>query len=364
MKRILLLTALACALLASGCTGRTAIQSQAAEPAPAAKTEKKSSGWYYFSDSGIHSAENPSDIPARTFKPWTEAVRVADAAVISNSPSLLINKLGLMTATAGSSAFVLKSDSLFASATAGGLYRTDYGAAVRMYRNSFFSDASPSATGVCLAVYDEAKQSFAVALSASDLGLDASAQCVALDRIGSSWFASFKSESGGKVDFTYLEFASFPERNAETGAFDLSGVRKIGSDAYQRAVAPLGWKNAPDQLKEILAKIPETTGLSLKVYSRSAKSTQAFVRSSESGSVEGSAFVSDDKTAVLFADGTFYYKADNSSAKTAVLKLPQLATGYVYTSFVLTDKTLLAAWEEQRFFETGRAGLFETALPQ
>ncbi len=363
MKRILLLTAIACAVLSSGCTGRSAPGTGTADTAPEAKTEQKSSGWYYFSDSGIHSAANPSDIPPRTFKPWTEAVRVADAAIISNAPSLLINRLGLLTAAPGSSAFALKSDSLFTSATAGGLYRTDYGAAVRMYRNSFFSDSASSGSGPCLALYDESKQSFAAGLNARDLGLGESAQCVALDRIGSVWYASFKNETGGKVDFTYLEFPSFPLRNPETGTYDLSGVRRISSDAYQRSVAPFGWKNAPDQLKELLIQIPDTTGLSIRVYSRSAKSTQVYVRASEAQAVEGTAFVSDDKTAALFADGTFYYKADNSSAKIGVLKLPQLATGYVYTWFVLTEKTLLAAWEEQRFFETGRTGLFETPLP-
>jgi hypothetical protein len=365
MKHTLPVIAAAALLFSTACAPRN-VQTSAGTAAPESSV-KSSSGWYYFSDTGIHPVANPSEIPARTFRPWTEAVRVSDAAVINAAPSLLINRLGVMTSGSGSGTPALHTDSLFSGTTAAGLVRTDDGIAIRVYRNSFFADDSAGAgsagNGACLAGYDPSTGRFSVILNASDLGLPADAQCVALDRIGSMWYASFKFDNQGKVDFTYLEFEAFPKRDAASGAFDLSGIRHIGKDVYQRSVTPQSISDAPDQLKSILEGLPAGTACNLRVYSRSVKAAQTFIRSGEGTPVDGTAFVSDDRTAVLFADGTFYYRADNSSGKINILKLPALSSGYVYTNFVLAGKTLIAAWEEQRFFETGRAGLLETALP-
>lgn len=44
-------------------------------------------------------------------------------------------------------------------------------------------------------------------------------------------------------------------------------------------------------------------------------------------------------------------------------KLPPLSGGYRYTGFLVSGTVLLAAWEEQRFYETGRAGILEIPLP-
>ena len=79
--------------------------------------------------------------------------------------------------------------------------------------------------------------------------------------------------------------------------------------------------------------------------------------------VEGRALVSGHETAAPFADGSFYFRPAKSDAKVAHLQLPALSRGYVYTDFVIAGKKILAAWEEQRFFETGRAGLLEITLP-
>ncbi len=183
---------------------------KSAVPAPDAQTApaQKTSGWYYFSDSGIHPAENPGSIPARKFVPWTEAVRVSDAAIIEGSPSFLINRLGLMTSGTAGGAPAMRTDSLFASATAAGILKTENSTAVRLYRNSFFADESATASGggICLARYEPATGGFSPLLSAGDLGLPKDAQCVSLDYAGTAWYASFKNESGGKVEFIYLTF--------------------------------------------------------------------------------------------------------------------------------------------------------------
>jgi hypothetical protein len=322
-------------------------------------------GWYYFSDKGIHPAQNPAEIPAKEFRPWTEAVRVSDAAIVNGVPSLLINRLGLMSSGIGDGTPALHTDGIFSTGTAAGIYKTDETTGIRFYRNSFFSDKATETTdgnGICLASFDAGTGKFEIYLTAEDLGLDREAQCVALDRIGSMWYSSFKLEKNGKVDFTYLEFESFPKKN-ESGTYDISGLRKITSEAYQNSVSPFGWKDAPEPLKSILSGLPEEMPFNLKVYSADTDDTQSYVHSGTGTPVDGTAYISDTVTAVLFADGTFYYKADDTSEKPQISKLPKLSSGYVYTNFVISGTSLLSAWEEQRFFETGRAGLLVTTLP-
>jgi len=372
MKRTLPLIAAFTILLLAGCanknagnpTGTTgATDNGTKRSTQATASAAQGAGWYYFSTEGIHPAKNPADIPSRAFVPWTEAVRVSDVAIVNKVPSLLINKLGLMTCGSDTGIPALHTDPIFAASTAAGIYQTETGTEIRLYRNSFFStsDAS-SGTGICMANYDFDTGKFAVSMTSSDFGLDASSQCVALDRIGSMWYASFKLEKAGKVDFTYLEFESFPQKN-DASAFDLSGIRKISSDAFQKSVSPFSWKDAPERLLSVLSALPETTAFSLKVYSPTARSTQTYIRKGDGTPVDGYAYITDELAAVLFSDGTFYYSGDNSGGKTQISKLPALTPGYVYTNFVISGKSLLTSWEEQRFFETGRAGLLVTTLP-
>ena len=257
----------------------------------------------------------------------------------------------------------LHTDTLFSASTAAGIYQTETGTAIRLYRNSFFSESNASGgSGICMASYDFDSGKFALSMTASDFGLDATSQCVALDRIGSMWYASFKLEKAGKVDFTYIEFESFPKKNDSSG-FDLSGIRKISSEAFQKSVSPFSWKDAPEQLISVLSGLPETMAFSLQVYSPTTRSTQIYTRKGDGTAVDGYAYITDDLAAVLFSDGTFYYSGDNSGGKTQISKLPSLSAGYVYTNFVISGKSLLTSWEEQRFFETGRAGLLVTTLP-
>lgn len=364
MKNKIIIPMLFLVLFFTACSNKSEKTTKEGENQSPAEAISKKSGWYYFSESGIHSADNPSAIPSKTFKPWTEAVRVADATIALNAPCLLINKIGLLTTNKQHTNLELHSDSFFSELTAGGLYKTDYGLSVRLYRNSFFKDADNIYPSFFLAYFDEVKQNFALALSPRDLNINEQAQCVALDRIGSRWYASFKTVTEGKTEFTYLEFDNFPQKKSDSLEVTKTNQRKINMETYQYAVAPQSWKNAPDQLQDILSQIPESFGLNIKAYSRSYKSTQTFVRNASEQSLDGTAWISDDSTAILFADGTFYYKDDNSSNTLTTLKLPLLSQGYVYTWFAISGNTLLAAWEEQRFYEIGRAGLFETELPK
>ncbi len=352
---------LALTVIATGCSPKPAESLAVPPPEPEPTPQKKTgTSWYWFSDTGIHWAASPSEIPGKAFTPWTEAVRVADAAIVEGIPSLLINRLGVLSP--GTSGTGLHTDpDRFASHTAAGFYRTEAGTAVRLYRNSIF--AGDTKSGIALTGYDPVSGSFTDLYFAADLGVPAQAQCVSLDRVGSMWYAAFKNDKAGKVEFSYLEFPAFPARNRETGAYDLSDFRNLDTTGYQESVAPFAWSSAPDQLRSLLSAIPDETPISVRVHTRSARSPQTYVREGPGEPLACRAWVSDEATSALFADGTFYFRADNSTETVKSIRLPALTRGYVYGEYVIVGKKLVTAWEEQRFYETGRAGLLEIPLP-
>jgi|GEM_PF-1079941 hypothetical protein len=363
-KRSMCLIAALSLVTLSGCRQKRADSSSQDAERPIAAPAGNAPGWYYFSEAGVHRVAHPSEIPARAFAPWTEAVRVTDAAAFSGAPALLVNRLGVMTVSSGGEAASFHTDPiLFPAATAAGFYLAPDGPSVRFYRNSVFAESRPEAeirAGPFLALWDRAAGLFTPLYAAADFGVPDGSQCVALDRIGSMWYASFKSERDGKVEFTYLEFPRFPER-AETGV-RLADVRRIDADAYQRSVRPFPYESAPEALRTLLARVPESTAISVRVHAPGLVAPETYRRDAEGAEpVSGTAWLTGPTRAALFADGTLYV-AEGGATEARVLRLPPLSAGYRYTEFVLSGRTLIAAWEEQRFFETGRAGLLEVNL--
>lgn len=319
--------------------------------------------WYWFSAQGIHSTRTPSDIPFSPFQPWTEAIRVSDTAQVNGKPILLINRLGILSGNPQSPALHRESE-LFARGTAAALYRQDSVTAIRLYSQSIFSRSPQSS--VVLARYAPDTGGITEWITAADFGLSDQAQCVALDRIGSMWYAAFKEDIGGRVEFTYLEFDGFPTTDPgdeRKSPLSSPSYRRIEAQVYQQAVSPFSWSQTPSVLRDLLSEIPDTLPLSVRVRSEDRGSAQTYVRDGEGTPLEASAWITDNRISALFADGTFMTREDSTGARTARVRLPPLSDGYVYTNFVLSGKTLLAAWEEQRFFETGRAGLLEIHLP-
>ena len=368
MRYIIPLLATVLILFSVCCTNKKIPEPHEVREITSGETAADSGGsrWYYFSGSGIHLAANPADIPSVTFQPWTESIRVTDAAIIGGEPSFLINKLGLMTTGAGYGAPALHTDPLFSGYTAAGIYKTERGTAIRLYRNSFFSDSDTirqNTTGICLLGYNYLAGTFSVMLTAADIGLQDESQCVALDRIGAMWYASFKREQDNQVSFSYLEFDTIPGKKLAPDTAALSEIKQITQDVYQSSVLPFPVSDMPDAFRPLMGGIPDGTSLNIHMYTVSSASAQNYVRTGDDSTVDGTACLLNNSCAVLYADGTFYYRPDNSAENVYTIRLPNLSRGYVYTNFILTGKKVIAAWEEQRFFETGRAGLLEMTLP-
>ena len=67
--------------------------------------------------------------------------------------------------------------------------------------------------------------------------------------------------------------------------------------------------------------------------------------------------------AVLLETGRLFY-ADPETQEWKETSLPALPEGFIYTYFVIGKDIIVSAWEEQRFFETGRSGLIVYKIRQ
>lgn len=334
-------------LLVCSCTIRN-------KPADIPETpESSSSGWYYFSDQGIHAAESPAEIPQREFKPWTEAVRVSDAAVLPEGPVFLINKLGVMTPGKRTvPAKLAEAPDYFPELTAAGFVQSANTTAVRLFRSTIFNSGDYASTDVFLLGYSPLTGCFSPISLISDLDLPGGTQCAGFSAADTRWYASFKTEKDNRIEFSYFAFDSLPVPGNPNGA------SAIDVSAYQQAVMPEPLNAAPDRLQGIISRIPDDTPVSIKLYPSGEGTTKTFVRNSGENIREGYALLYGRFAGLLFSDGTLYLDHDSVE----IYRLPALSDGYRYTSFIFSGDRVLAAWEEQRFYKTGRAGILEISL--
>lgn len=312
--------------------------------------------WYYLSEQGIHAVASPDEIPPRPFVPWTEAVRVTDTAVLRDGPAFLINRLGIMTPGSEHLIPVLATDpSYFNGQTAAGFVLTGTHTAVHTYRNTFFAHMTTKAPDTYLVRYEPLTTAYSQLSRISNLALPAGTQCSALDLVEERWYGAFKTEKDSRVEFQYRSFSVMPPEHDS----DPAGMIPISAAEYRQAVTPRPLSELPEEILALLSRIPEDISLSIKLYPSKKGTTTTYVRGNGDQYRNGYALNNGSSAAVLFSDGTFYIR----QTTTRIFKLPALATGYRYTGFLISGNILLAAWEEQRFFETGRAGILEIMLP-
>lgn len=343
-------TAIACIMFLISCKPHTIIPESVEPEATNGKP------WYYFSDQGIHAVSSPRSIPARSFVPWTEAVRVSDVAVLPDGPVFLINRLGVMAPGSQYIPPVLAEDrNFFPGQTAAGFVLTGDYVAIHLYRNSFFSQTAGTSGDDYLIRYSPVTATFSPLARTSNLGLPPESQCSGLEYAEDRWYAAFKVQRDNRTEFVYRSFSTLPPEQA----IDPSGSETLEAAVYQEAVMPRSWGALPEQLRTLLTAIPESTPLSIRLYPAGRGTTRTYIRDGEGNYREGYAYIHGSEAAVLFSDGTLFLDRNGMKA----YKLPPLSGGYRYTGFLVSGTVLLAAWEEQRFYETGRAGILEIPLP-
>lgn len=356
---------LASVLLFAACANKEA------EPKTVSLTEKTETEtkplnivWYYFTQDTasetpcLKKADSPEKVPERDFVPWTEAIRVSGLGLMYDPPLFLVNRAGILPAFSIEEEPRIELKSEFYTKTAEGFYKTGLGSLLRLYTNTIFSPILPDEGHSSLLRYNSINGELLSLVRPEHFKLANTSQLSALE-FDKKWFASFKTEQDDHVKFDYFSFSSFEE--LLKGNYSV-----ISQEEFINASAPI----TALQDKDGIGKIFNMSGKNIKaeLFSEKLKTKQViFYRNSQTsypGDFEITASVCEFKPespknsfkAVLLESGRlFYTEIQNKEWKE--ISLPQLPEGLIYTYFVIKNGIIIAAWEEQRFFETGRSGL-------
>jgi len=373
---------IAAALVFSACTKQKTETEvpQVQESASAVPVESPSiNHWKYFFVDGngsvqVKDADAVSEIPAAAFKPWTEAVRVADFALNHGDAVFLINKCGLYPVhSLQVNAPLPAGHELFSQATAGDLYTVDGQFFIRIYQNSIFLSHGASQNTYFLLRTDSSFKTYMPVADVTNLHLPKEAQCKSLEQVAGQWYAGFKTDNGTDISFSYVKcsnFATFMQKDA------YKHITPLSAEEFRAVCEPPLYHRMPDMLKELTNAIESNRDLYLKVFTEDSVDGSMFFKPAQNQTndtmeervpvnlyaVQSSKSDGKQNAAILLPTGTLLLNTgDNSIQK---LHLPSLPENFNYTAFSISDTEITAAWEESVFYEVGRAGIFTAALSE
>ena len=382
MRKSMLALPIAAALVFSACTKQKTEPEapQVQESASAVTVESPSiNHWKYFFVDGngsvqVKDADAVSEIPAAAFKPWTEAVRVADFALNHGDAVFLINKCGLYPVhSLQVNAPLPAGHELFSQATAGDLYTVDGQFFIRIYQNSIFLSHGASQNTYFLLRTDSSFKTYMPVADVTNLHLPKEAQCKSLEQVAGQWYAGFKTDNGTDISFAYVKcsnFATFMQKDA------YKHITPLSAEEFRAVCEPPLYHRMPDMLKELTNAIESNRDLYLKVFTEDSVDGSMFFKPAQNQTndtmeervpvnlyaVQSSKSDGKQNAAILLPTGTLLLNTgDNSIQK---LHLPSLPENFNYTAFSISDTEITAAWEESVFYEVGRAGIFTAALSE
>ncbi len=338
---------------------------------PAVQTESKPYHWLYFTSGTdrvlLKKVQRVAEIPPVRFIPWTKAVRVVDIGY-DKEPLFLINKCGIYTwDDCIPNAPFAAQHQLFSLASAGGLYRVNDGYSVRIHQNSIFSEKKALKNTHFLLRRENGSNVYTPEAEPSALDLPKEAQCTALQQVNNTWYACFKCDDGKSVSFYYRscdDFADLTKKDA------VQYVSTVSKEAFRNACKPNSYRLLPAILKNMADSIENTEPVYIRLFSHDSAHTTFFLKSGSenaNGTINAHAIFSKNENqepfaALLLPDGAFFMNSGETGVK--LLHLPALPDNFVYTAFFIKDNKIIAAWEEQDFFQVGRSGLFTASLDE
>lgn len=324
--------------------------------------------WACFTKDGIKEIESPKELSSSIFRPWTETLRVSGAARINNQSYFLINRLGLalLPETLESQPELISDAMYFTDTTTNNLVSVENNPVFHVYRNSFFNSKASKSPLPFLIQYRPESKIFFPLLRVTDLELNSTAETVHLMYNGNSWAASFKTSTKEKIDFKYLQFFSYEPLISLTGTPKPNQIQKqeLSIDLFKKIVCNYEYNDAPEKVQKLLAQIPQKFALNLHYSSIKSGTPVNYVRQGAENALVFKGTVKDFGTCMvsLFEDGTTYFSGALSNnyilrnGKPVVFRLPKLPQGFIYNDFVISGNILYAAWEEEFFYQTARAG--------
>ena len=378
----MLALSLAAALVFSACTKqKTETEVPQAQKSASTVTVETppANHWKYFSVGSngsvqVKNADAVSEIPTAVFKPWTEAVRVADFGLNHGNAVFLINKCGLYPIRSLQSNTQLPvGHELFSHVTTGDLYMVDGQFFIRVYQNSIFLSRDISENTHFLLRTDPECKVYTPVADIANLHLPKAAQCKSLEQAGGQWYASFKADNGTDISFSYVKcgnFAVFMQQDA------YKHIEQLSAEEFRAACEPPLYNRMPDMLKELANAIENTRDLYLKAFTEDSADGTVFFKPARNQTnstmeekvpitvytVQYSQSDANRGAALLLPDGTLMLNTSGRGIRKA--QLPSLPENFIYTAFSISDTEITAAWEESIFYEVGRAGIFTAELSE
>ena len=347
---------------------------------------------YYFSHSSNKSTQEKDEqvlkeidaienSPICEGSPWTDSIRVSgmgffsETSSIEKEPCFVLNKLGIFSfRTALAPPLYFITNKYFSQFTSGNLYNTDVGLLLHSYKTNTFKyiDNSEENEAITqelpiLSRYNSITQELESVLFPHHFALPYYATLVSL-YYNNGWKASFKIDNGKEVKFRYFTFSNISSiLNAEYKSSD--------QQAYIDAVEPIresseNYNLLPKGLIQLINSTEEEN-ISIEYFDKNYPSPLKIIKTApkapELEDIDCQAVacsgIDNNKVhySILFSTGKLYIYYDNDKFPDIYL-LPELPGNFVYTYFAVHNNFIVAAWEEQEFYECKRTGLITSPL--
>lgn len=355
--------------------------------------------WFYFTNEGFKETDVPRNAPKVQKKPWTEAVRITSSLIIDGTGYFLVNKLGLIVCPPASGlqkegiasqTFLVKNPDIFSDFASGSLFCIEGSPVFNLYTNSIFAPldkdfsggTEPDKADAFLLSYDKETCDFFPLLYRKDFPRPDKTELRELFCIDGLWYVLLKETGEQRTDFYAYSFDAGESLSARIRKYrNVNGgtsenhpklaFKEIGVHEFREKIHPRADLFLPDRLKDLLEPVPPSIPWFLEYRSDSSQAPIRFVRREYAPNPRQAYAVSDERySAAFFEDGTVFFagtlpmKHVVNEGKTAAVKLPRLSAGYTYSYALIAGSTLIAAWEETAFFETGRSGFVAVDLEQ
>ncbi len=355
-------------------------------------TKEKESGeiWYYFVKNNrgnlrICQSTSINSIPKTDFLPWTESVRLTSIGLMYEKPILLINRGGIIAVTDIKNNAEFESPEVFTQKTIDGFYKTNIGVLIRAYTDIIFSELPENIDqkkNYCIYRYNSINKKLISIIDTESLNLAKKAQLTKLvyGKNGKKWLASFKTEIHSKVDFNYIEFENFAKlKNKEfsemshedfinktkTEKFSRNDIedfkRKILENKHKNIRLEIFKKDNPSKIVYVKESTQRKSNINNDTESENDLENNEEEKEITAVACEFNNSINNKyKNAILFSNGELFYSKDGKRWNEE--RLEKLPKNFVYTYFVIYKDEIWAAWEEQNFFQVGRAGILQKKL--
>lgn len=336
--------------------------------------------WYYITSRGLERCALPQRAVLQLLRPWTENLRVSDAATSSEEIGyMLVNRLGVLVFEQSGEPVILQDVQLFGESTAENLVFDGVNPYFTLYKSTFFNKSALVSAArsekelnrpFVVRVAPENKMLYPV-VTYGDLDLADGGEVTGSFFNGDSWLVSIKTTSESETDFRYLAWKPVGELQALMPTTKPGKLEKAESteDDYRACFAEQPLESAPERLQHLLATLPENFSYQVSYKFAGGTSAQSFVVGEEAVT-QANAVLAPGWICAIFADGTSYFNGallDRplvADGATVAFRLPKLPKNYFYTDFCLTGDYLVVGWEERDFYKTARSGILVVDMGQ